>query len=90
MGSRLARRMGPTARLGPQTLVGLPPATVVGLSPATLVVGLPPTPVVGLAATLVVAPALWVGLVGQHTLAEIDLVNRSRAQPARFWTAPGG
>jgi hypothetical protein len=52
---RLARwRMGPAARLGPQTVVGLP---------ATAVVGLSETPVVGMAATLVAAAALRVGLV---------------------------
>jgi hypothetical protein len=82
--------MGSAARLGPQTLVGVPATPVVGLSPAALVVGLPSTPVVGLAAALVVAAALGVGLVGQHTLVELDLVNRARAQPARFWTALGG
>ena len=65
MGPWMARRrMGAAARLGPQTVVGLPPAAVVGLA-STPLVGLPQTPVVGMAAPLVVAAALRVGLVSR-------------------------
>jgi hypothetical protein len=79
-GSRMARRLGPTARLGPQTVVGLPPKALVGLAAAALGVGLSSTPVVGLEAALVVAAALGLGLVAHEVAGSMS--GRGRSPPA--------